>query len=102
MEIKDDKGNVVAKVVAAVGGGIEEGVWIEVQAADGTRPTLCLVKDKPGGPFGGGWYVGAYRDARHPGVACDVAISLTEKDGPTLQATRGKEVRIKSLFDLLA
>jgi hypothetical protein len=103
VEIKDCNGKVIAKVVAADPNvsGCDEGIWLEVQADDGTRPMLCLVKDKPDGPFGGDWYIGAYRDSKQPGIACDLAISLT-KDGPVLQAVRGKEVRQKSLFDLLA
>ncbi len=99
MNITDDKGQVVAKVTSvAKHGEIEEGIWLEVQAADGTRPTLCLVK----GPCAGanGWYLGVYRDTRNPGVACDFAISFT-KDGPVIQATKGREVVSKNLFDLL-
>lgn len=105
MNITDDKGNVVAKVTSVgpkSGTDLEEGIWVEVQAADGTRPTLCLVKGRPGGSAEDGWYLGVFRDAKKPGVACDLAVSFSAKDGPMIQAVRGKEVIIKSLFDLLA
>lgn len=105
MNIKCDKTErVIAKVTAAGpnSAGCEEGVWVEVQAADGTKPTLCLVKDKPGGSFDGGWYLGVYRDANNPGIACDLAVSFCKKDGPTLQVVKGQEVKIVNLFDLIS
>ena len=101
-EIKDDSGKVIASVTAADvnAAGCDEGVWVEVKADDGTRPTLCLVKDKKGGPFSGGWYLGVFRDAKSPGTGCDLAVSFG-KDGPTLQVVKGKEVRIVNLFDVI-
>lgn len=102
MELHDKNGKLIAKISASgAGGGLEEGVWVEIQAADGTRPTLCLVKGKPHGEADDGWYLGVYRDTKQPGIACDFAISFTKSGGPVLQATKGKEVRSKSLFDLL-
>jgi hypothetical protein len=101
-ELKDDGGKVIATVTAADvnSKGCDEGIWVEVRADDGTRPTLCLVKDTKSGPFAGGWYLGVFRDAKKPGTACDLAVSFG-KEGVILQATKGKEVRIVNLFDLI-
>lgn len=103
LELKDKSGKVIAKVTAADPNvaGCDEGVWLEIQADDGSKPTLCLIKDKPSGPFKGGWYLGVYRDVRHAGPGCDFAISFDKENGPSIQVTKGQEVKQRSLFDLL-
>ncbi len=105
MEIKDDNGKVIAKVSAADvnAAGCDEGVWVEVQADDGTRPTVCLIKDKPCGPFAGGWYLGVYRDTTQKDItACDLAVSFTA-EGPVVQATGPYgQVKQVNLFALLS
>lgn len=102
-QLKDNNGKVIAEVTAADVNqpGCDEGVWVEMKADDGTKPTICFVKDKPGGPQNGGWYLGFYRDTNNAGPACDFAICFDKKDGPILQVTRGDEVKQVSLFDLL-
>jgi len=102
-EVKSPDGKVVATVNAANpnGSGCDEGVWVEMQADDGTRPTLCMVKDKPDGPFKGAWYFGVYRDTKDTNIACDFAILFDKEKGPQLQVVRGQEVQAASLFDLL-
>ena len=102
MEIKDgDK--VIATVTAADAnvGGCDEGIWIEVKADDGTRPTICLIKDKPKGPHSGAWYLGVYRDVNKAGIACDFAILFDKNKGPQLQVVKGSQVKIINLFDHL-
>lgn len=108
MNICDSKGKVIATVTAADPNmaDVDEGVWLEVQADDGTRPTLCLVKQRgksSRNPIesAGRWYLGVYRDARKPGVACDLAITFGP-EGPVLQVVKGKEVRQVNLFDHFA
>ena len=99
MELKDTNGKVIAKVTGCDcnAGDVDEGVWVEVLADDGTRPTLCLVKTKTKGE----WYLGVYRDAKAPSIkACDLAVSFGGV-GPTLQVTKGDKVAIVDLFDLV-
>jgi hypothetical protein len=103
MEIKDINGKIIATVTAADPNtaGCDEGLWVELKADDGTRPTLCVVKDRPG-DYSIGWYLGVYRDAKNPGVnGCDLAISFNS-GGPMLQVRSGDKVKIVSLFDLIA
>lgn len=100
LEIKDENGNAVATVTAKKSNETDcaEGVWLTLNAADGTKPTLCLVNRKEGG-----WYLGVYRDANKPKVGCDLAISFGDK-GPEVQVVRGDspdDVVIVSLFDFL-
>lgn len=107
MNIQDDKGKVIAKVTAADPNDAhcDEGVWVEVKADDGTRPTICLVKLKPlPGSTTAPWYLGVYRDAKSSDVigGCDLGVSFTEKEGPVLQVRRGDDVKIVNLFDLLS
>ena len=105
MEIKDQNGKVIAKITGADQNisGCDEGVWVELQADDGTRPTLCMVKDQPGGPHGGNWYLGVYRDSHAAKiVACDLAIMFCKEHGPELQVTKGDQVKSYNLFDLLS
>lgn len=101
-EVKGGSGKTVATVTAADvnSATCDEGVWVEVKADDGTRPTLCLVKDVKGGPYQGDWFLGVFRDARRPGKGCDLAVSFTA-EGPVLQVAKGGEVKIVNLFDLL-
>lgn len=103
VEIKDEFGKVIARVTDANPNvnGCEEGVWCEIQAADGSKPTLCLIKDKEDGTFDGDWYIGAYRDSKNAPFGCDLAIRFTQQ-GPTLQVIKGKDVKILNLFDLLS
>lgn len=100
--IRDKDGKLVASIDAADPeiSGCEGGVWMELFTKDGANPLLCFVKDAPGGPTGGAWYLGVYSDKTNPGNGCDFAISFTG-DGPMLQARKGKDVRVISLFDLL-
>lgn len=100
VEIKDKKGKVIAKITAADpdASGCDEGLWVEIQADDGTRPTLCLVKGKANDPLG--WYLGVYRDVEKTKGPCDFALSFG-KNGPELQVTKGKETKSVNLFDLL-
>jgi hypothetical protein len=102
-ELKDDAGKVVATVTGANpdANGCDEGVWLELQADDGTRPTLCLVKDKKGGHMHGAWFLGVFRDARNTGSGCDLAITFDKADGPVLQVIKGGKVKHADLFDLL-
>lgn len=105
MELKDEKGKVIAKVTAADPNNTQcdGGVWVELQADDGTRPTLCIVKGRPG-DYSSGWYVGVYRDgrARDVGQGCDLAVSFDPQAGPVLQVRQGDQAKIVNLFDLLA
>jgi hypothetical protein len=104
VDIKDDKGKVVAKVTAANpdSDSCDEGVWVEMQADDGTRPTLCFIKPKAGSVYTTGWYLGVYRDAKKPAAGCDIGLSFDEKAGPILQVVRGDDVKTVNLFDLLS
>lgn len=100
MELKDSKGKIVATVTAhdGSGGPVDEGVWVEVQAGDGTRPTICLINSTD--VAGTDWYVGFYRDAKARDIkGCDFAVALTEH-GPTLQVIKDGQIRIVDLFDL--
>lgn len=101
IEIKTEQGCVVAKITAANPNihGCEEGVWIELQATDLTKPTLCFIKDKPNGTFEGDWYIGAYRNANVAPLGCDFAIRFS-KDGPIIQMIKGGEVKIIHLYDI--
>lgn len=104
MELKDSKGKVVAKVTAADPNiaGCDEGIWLEVQADDKTKPTLCLVKDKPDGPHKGNWYLGVYRDANQANAGCDLAVTFDKEKGPVLQIVKpGHPPKIVSLYDLV-
>lgn len=106
LELKDSHGRVVAKIMAANPDALhaDEGIWLEVQADDGMRPTLCLMKTKSRstrtGPEGGDWYIGMYRDAKNVAIGCDFGISFTA-DGPVVQVVKGNEVKSVNLFDLL-
>jgi hypothetical protein len=99
MEIKTPSGKVVATVSAADPNTefCDEGVWIEVKADDGTRPTLCLIKRKPDED----WYLGVYRDVKKTAGACDLGLTFS-KEGPILQVVKAGEVKVVNLFDLLA
>lgn len=102
-EIKDVNGKVIAAITAADPNedGCDEGLWLEVRADDGTRPTISLVKDKPDGPMKGAWYLGFYRNAKNTILGCDLTITFT-KDGPVLQVIKNEELIIINLFDILA
>ena len=91
------KGKVVAVITAADPNSqdCDEGVWLEVQADDGSKPTLCLIKRKDGS-----WYLGVYRDANHA-HACDLSVLFDKEEGPTLQVAKGKDVVTTKLFDLI-
>ncbi len=94
MDIKDSKGKVIAKVTAADPNQSEcqEGLWLEVVADDGTKPTICLIKKTSD------WYLGVYRDA-NDAYACDFAIIFNKEEGPSIQVTKGKEVKTVNLFE---
>lgn len=103
MEIKDKNGKVVAMVTAmnSEGGPTDEGIWLEVQADDGTKPTLCLIKSQ-GYRQPGDWFLGVYRDARSKDIrACDLAIRFSVNDGVTLQVAQNGKVKVVNLFDLI-
>lgn len=101
MEIKTPDGKTIAKVTAADPNvaGCDEGAWVELVTDDGTKPVLCLVKDKPDGPHKGALYLGVYRDTRNS-KACDLAVLFDKENGPILQITKGTEVKQVNLFDL--
>ncbi len=80
----------------------DEGVWVELKADDGTKPTLCMIKTKKDDTFGGDWYLGVYRDASDANiVACDVGIVFS-KNGPAIQVAKGDKVKIVDLFEMIS
>jgi len=100
--ITDHKGKIIATVMAADPNaqGCDEGVWVELRADDGTKPTICLVKDRPDGPHHGAWYLGVYRNALAPNPGCDLAVTFSEAEGPVLQVIKGDSVKRVNLHRL--
>lgn len=97
MEIKDSKGNVIAKITSArpAQEQCQEGVWLEMQCTNGTRPTICLIAQQ-----NGNFYVGAYKNIANSPKACDFAVTLTA-NGPELQILKGDKTKIINLYDFI-
>jgi hypothetical protein len=100
MELVDKNGKLIAEVTSVDANqfGCDKGIWLEVKTDDHTKPTICLIKDKVGGPQKGDWYLGFYRDAN---MICDLAILFSKRDGPIIQVAIGSEVKQISLMDVI-
>lgn len=103
-EVKDKNGKVVVEVETRDGprGPLDEGVWVTVNADDGTRPTLAFVKHTGHG-YDGEWYLGVYRDTQSgdPHMACDLAVLFTTDRGPVLQVAKGGKFKTVDLYELI-
>lgn len=95
MKIFDKSDKLVAEIDVLDGNKevVDAGLWITLKTEDGTKPSLCLIKNS------GHFYLGLYKDTNKSTV-CDFAVTVDDS-GVHLQAVKNGEVAVADLFDLI-